>query len=149
MFTIYVWGMLIYNIMHIKQLHMGLHKHSYILSQHHWREIVQLYWRTSNCICSSFQSDSQYSLCAVIVHSGDAMFGHYTAYVRHKDQSWYYANDSYVRQVRENEWKNVYTTQQVCIMHIPFFGIIKSNITFAQTQVSWKEVQNTYGGSQR
>ncbi|KAM9402479.1 ubl carboxyl-terminal hydrolase 18 isoform 1-T1 [Salvelinus alpinus] len=59
------------------------------------------------------QSDSQYSLCAVIVHSGDAMFGHYTAYVRHKDQSWYYANDRYVR------------------------------------QVSWKEVQNTYGGSLR
>uniref|UniRef100_A0A4W5QD99 Ubiquitin specific peptidase 18 n=1 Tax=Hucho hucho TaxID=62062 RepID=A0A4W5QD99_9TELE len=62
---------------------------------------------------SYVQSDSQYSLCAVIVHSGDAMFGHYTAYVRHKDQSWYYANDSFVR------------------------------------QVSWKEVQNTYGGSQR
>ncbi|XP_070976959.1 ubl carboxyl-terminal hydrolase 18-like [Oncorhynchus clarkii lewisi] len=59
------------------------------------------------------QNDSQYSLCAVIVHSGVAMFGHYTAYVRHKNQSWYYANDSSVR------------------------------------QVSWKKVQNTYGGSQR
>ncbi|KAK6314797.1 hypothetical protein J4Q44_G00143260 [Coregonus suidteri] len=60
------------------------------------------------------QSDSQYSLYAVIVHSGDAMFGHYTAYVRHKkDQSWYYADDSNVR------------------------------------QVSWEEVQKTYGGSQK
>ncbi|KAJ8007069.1 hypothetical protein DPEC_G00113740 [Dallia pectoralis] len=61
------------------------------------------------------QSDIHYNLYAVVVHlGGDAMFGHYTAYVRHKkDFSWYYADDSHVR------------------------------------QVSWQEVLNAYGGSQR
>ncbi|CAB1345929.1 unnamed protein product [Coregonus sp. 'balchen'] len=59
---------------------------------------------TAEALSQSYvQSDSQYSLCAVIVHSGDAMFGHYTAYVRHKkDQSWYYADDSNVRQRRHS-----------------------------------------------
>ncbi|XP_019898173.2 ubl carboxyl-terminal hydrolase 18 isoform X2 [Esox lucius] len=59
------------------------------------------------------QSDSQYNLYAVIVHSGCALCGHYTAYIRQKDTSWYYANDDYIK------------------------------------QVSWAEVQNAYGGSQR
>uniref|UniRef100_A0A3P8V8V0 Ubiquitin specific peptidase 18 n=1 Tax=Cynoglossus semilaevis TaxID=244447 RepID=A0A3P8V8V0_CYNSE len=42
----------------------------------------------------------KYTLYAVVVHSGSAMCGHYTAYVRHKvNQQWYYADDSHVQQV--------------------------------------------------
>lgn len=47
-----------------------------------------------------FQNDCKYTLHAVVVHSGYAMCGHYTAYVRHRrNQSWYYADDSHTRQV--------------------------------------------------
>eukprot|EP00064_Thunnus_orientalis_P018637 superscaffoldBa00004354_g18740 len=43
------------------------------------------------------QNDCKYTLYAVVVHSGTAMFGHYTAYVRDKrEQCWYYADDSHV-----------------------------------------------------
>uniref|UniRef100_G3Q8U0 USP domain-containing protein n=1 Tax=Gasterosteus aculeatus aculeatus TaxID=481459 RepID=G3Q8U0_GASAC len=45
------------------------------------------------------QDDCKYTLHAVVVHSGYAMFGHYTAYVRHgADRPWYYADDSHVQQ---------------------------------------------------
>uniref|UniRef100_A0A3B4GI75 Ubl carboxyl-terminal hydrolase 18-like n=1 Tax=Pundamilia nyererei TaxID=303518 RepID=A0A3B4GI75_9CICH len=41
----------------------------------------------------------RYTLYAVVVHSGYAMFGHYTAYVRHRENKcWYYADDSHVQQ---------------------------------------------------
>lgn len=54
------------------------------------------------------QSDCRYTLHAVVVHSGYAMCGHYTAYVRHRtDQHWYYANDSHVKKA---SWKDVMTT---------------------------------------
>ena len=45
-----------------------------------------------------FQNAStKYSLFAVIVHSGYAMFGHYTAFVRSADgPTWFYADDSHV-----------------------------------------------------
>lgn len=57
---------------------------------------VLMYW--------FLQNGSKYSLCAVIVHIGSAMFGHYTAYVHHKgDQSWYYADDSSVRKVNSDD----------------------------------------------
>ncbi|KAK1906561.1 Ubl carboxyl-terminal hydrolase 18 [Dissostichus eleginoides] len=57
------------------------------------------------------QNDCKYTLHAVVVHSGYASSGHYTAYVRHRgNQCWYYADDSHVH------------------------------------QVSWKEVQRSYGG---
>ena len=48
-----------------------------------------------------FQNEStKYSLFAVIVHSGFAMFGHYTAFVRATGGSdWFYANDSHVEPV--------------------------------------------------
>ncbi|XP_040030242.2 ubl carboxyl-terminal hydrolase 18 isoform X1 [Gasterosteus aculeatus] len=60
------------------------------------------------------QDDCKYTLHAVVVHSGYAMFGHYTAYVRHgADRPWYYADDSHVQ------------------------------------QVSWEDVQSTYGGPRR
>uniref|UniRef100_A0A3Q4H713 Ubiquitin specific peptidase 18 n=1 Tax=Neolamprologus brichardi TaxID=32507 RepID=A0A3Q4H713_NEOBR len=40
----------------------------------------------------------RYTLYAVVVHSGYAMCGHYTAYVRHREnERWYYADDSYVQ----------------------------------------------------
>lgn len=43
-----------------------------------------------------------YSLFAVIVHAGSAVFGHYTAYVRPAPgRDWCYANDSHVEGVRE------------------------------------------------
>ncbi|XP_026217330.1 ubl carboxyl-terminal hydrolase 18 [Anabas testudineus] len=60
------------------------------------------------------QNDCRYTLYAVVVHSGSAMFGHYTAYVRHRmNRAWYHADDSYVH------------------------------------QVSWEDVQRTYGGRYR
>uniref|UniRef100_A0A3Q0QZ63 Ubiquitin specific peptidase 18 n=1 Tax=Amphilophus citrinellus TaxID=61819 RepID=A0A3Q0QZ63_AMPCI len=44
-----------------------------------------------------------YTLYAVVVHSGYAMYGHYTAYVRHRENKrWYYADDSHVEQVLQN-----------------------------------------------
>lgn len=47
-----------------------------------------------------FQNECKYTLYAVVVHSGYAMCGHYTAYVRHRvNQCWYYADDSRVKQV--------------------------------------------------
>uniref|UniRef100_A0A3B3ZDU3 USP domain-containing protein n=1 Tax=Periophthalmus magnuspinnatus TaxID=409849 RepID=A0A3B3ZDU3_9GOBI len=50
----------------------------------------------------------KYTLYAVVVHSGSAGFGHYTAYVRHRDtQSWYFADDSHTRQV---SWDKVQTS---------------------------------------
>ncbi|XP_041935246.1 ubl carboxyl-terminal hydrolase 18 [Alosa sapidissima] len=54
-----------------------------------------------DCISDVFKKDdSPYSLYAVVVHSGTAMFGHYTAYIQPPgEQTWYYANDSRVRQV--------------------------------------------------
>ncbi|KAM3858962.1 ubl carboxyl-terminal hydrolase 18 [Diretmus argenteus] len=51
--------------------------------------------------------DCRYVLYAVIVHWGDAVFGHYTAYVRH-NSSWYHANDSHVRQATWEEVQRTY-----------------------------------------
>lgn len=49
----------------------------------------------------SLQSDCRYTLFAVVVHSGLATGGHYTAFVRHPpDQRWYHANDSHVKRVK-------------------------------------------------
>ncbi|KAM6895675.1 ubl carboxyl-terminal hydrolase 18 [Xenentodon cancila] len=54
------------------------------------------------------QSDCKYSLYAVVVHCGSAVFGHYTAYVRDRvDKRWHYADDSCVQQV---SWEQVQTT---------------------------------------
>ncbi|KAM7378363.1 hypothetical protein PAMA_013322 [Pampus argenteus] len=54
------------------------------------------------------QNDCEYTLYAVVVHSGTAMFGHYTAYVRHRrNQRWFYADDSHVEQV---SWEDVQST---------------------------------------
>uniref|UniRef100_A0A3Q3VK78 USP domain-containing protein n=1 Tax=Mola mola TaxID=94237 RepID=A0A3Q3VK78_MOLML len=59
----------------------------------------------SDAVKEAFSSNSaltghKYTLYAVVVHSGSAMCGHYTAYVRHRmDQRWYYADDSHVKQV--------------------------------------------------
>ncbi|XP_072309615.1 ubl carboxyl-terminal hydrolase 18, partial [Eucyclogobius newberryi] len=51
------------------------------------------------------QTDCLYTLYAVVVHSGSAGCGHYTAYVRRGEgQSWYYADDSSTHQV---SWENV------------------------------------------
>ncbi|KAJ8392243.1 hypothetical protein AAFF_G00078110 [Aldrovandia affinis] len=51
------------------------------------------------------QSEWQYKLYAVIVHCGTAMFGHYTAYIRHDGKNiWYHADDSHVSEVR---WADV------------------------------------------
>nr|XP_020472401.1 ubl carboxyl-terminal hydrolase 18 isoform X2 [Monopterus albus] len=54
------------------------------------------------------QTQCKYSLYAVVVHSGIAMCGHYTAFVRHRmNQHWYYADDSDVQQV---SWEKVQTS---------------------------------------
>ncbi|TNN63171.1 Ubl carboxyl-terminal hydrolase 18 [Liparis tanakae] len=54
------------------------------------------------------QIDCKYTLHAVVVHSGYAMSGHYTAYVRHHgNQRWYYADDSHVK---EASWEQVQST---------------------------------------
>ncbi|XP_041820283.1 ubl carboxyl-terminal hydrolase 18 [Chelmon rostratus] len=55
------------------------------------------------------QNNCKYTLHAVVVHSGCAMCGHYTAYVRHRtNQRWYYANDSHVKQASWEEVKRTY-----------------------------------------
>ncbi|AWO98165.1 putative ubl carboxyl-terminal hydrolase 18-like isoform 2 [Scophthalmus maximus] len=54
------------------------------------------------------QNECKYTLYAVVVHSGSAMCGHYTAYVRHRgNQGWYYADDSFIRQA---SWEDVQRT---------------------------------------
>ncbi|XP_049331078.1 ubl carboxyl-terminal hydrolase 18 [Astyanax mexicanus] len=51
-----------------------------------------------------------YTLYAVIVHSGSTHFGHYTAYIcSPKDCTWYYTDDSHVRQA---SWKDVQQTYE-------------------------------------
>lgn len=58
------------------------------------------------------QNDCKYTLHAVVVHSGYAMCGHYTAYVRHRrNQSWYYADDSHTRQASWEEVQKTYGGQ--------------------------------------
>lgn len=53
--------------------------------------------------------DRKYTLYTVVVHSGTAMFGHYTAYVRHKDnQEWYHADDSHVKKASWEEVRSTY-----------------------------------------
>ncbi|XP_054480742.1 ubl carboxyl-terminal hydrolase 18 isoform X2 [Anoplopoma fimbria] len=51
------------------------------------------------------QNDCKYTLHAVVVHSGTATFGHYTAYVCDRvNQRWFYADDSHVEPV---SWQDV------------------------------------------
>lgn len=55
------------------------------------------------------QNDAKYTLYAVVVHSGYAMCGHYTAYVRHRvNKRWYHADDSHVQQSSWDEVKMTY-----------------------------------------
>lgn len=55
------------------------------------------------------QNECRYTLYAVVVHSGYAMFGHYTAYVRHRENKcWYYADDSHVQQTSWEEVQRTY-----------------------------------------
>ncbi|XP_030576635.1 ubl carboxyl-terminal hydrolase 18 isoform X2 [Archocentrus centrarchus] len=66
------------------------------------------------------QNECKYTLYAVVVHSGYAMCGHYTAYVRHRENKrWYYADDSHVEQVFDSH---------------------------EHPQTSWEKVQTAYGG---
>ncbi|XP_077090886.1 ubl carboxyl-terminal hydrolase 18 [Siphateles boraxobius] len=53
--------------------------------------------QSENVAKESPRADEHYSLYAVIVHIGSAMFGHYTAYIRPAQDSWYYADDCSVR----------------------------------------------------
>ncbi|XP_034433966.1 ubl carboxyl-terminal hydrolase 18 [Hippoglossus hippoglossus] len=54
------------------------------------------------------QDEYTYTLYAVVVHSGGTMWGHYTAYVRHRgSQQWYHADDSHVQKV---SWEQVQRT---------------------------------------
>ncbi|XP_041636969.1 ubl carboxyl-terminal hydrolase 18 isoform X2 [Cheilinus undulatus] len=55
------------------------------------------------------QRDCRYTLFAVVVHSGHAKEGHYTAFVRHiVNQCWYYTDDSHVKQTSWEEVKTAY-----------------------------------------
>ncbi|KAK2859068.1 hypothetical protein Q5P01_003688 [Channa striata] len=69
-------------------------------------ETFDFYETVKKAFSSNFaQNDCRYSLYAVVAHSGTAMFGHYTAYIRHwKNQRWYYADDS---SVYESSWEGV------------------------------------------
>ncbi|XP_047245336.1 ubl carboxyl-terminal hydrolase 18 [Girardinichthys multiradiatus] len=56
------------------------------------------------------QNDCRYTLYAVVVHSGSAVCGHYTAYVRHRvSKHWYYADDSHVSL---SSWEEVQKTYE-------------------------------------
>lgn len=55
------------------------------------------------------ETNCRYSLYAVVVHSGSAVCGHYTTFVRHSaSQGWYYADDSHTHQVTWNEVQTSY-----------------------------------------
>ncbi|KAI1888452.1 hypothetical protein AGOR_G00185280 [Albula goreensis] len=62
--------------------------------------------------CQKPEKESQYKLYAVVVHSGTAMFGHYTAYVRLDGDIWYHADDSHVSKVT---WETVEGTFGGCM----------------------------------
>lgn len=54
------------------------------------------------------KGDSTYSLYAVVVHSGFAYCGHYTAFIKSpRGQEWYYADDSSVHQAT---WDDIQST---------------------------------------
>ncbi|KAG7267385.1 hypothetical protein CRUP_017734, partial [Coryphaenoides rupestris] len=54
---------------------------------------------------------TKYSLFAVIVHSGTAMFGHYTAYVRPAPgRQWFYANDSFTGPATWDNLRDTYSS---------------------------------------
>ncbi|KAJ8262013.1 hypothetical protein GJAV_G00161100 [Gymnothorax javanicus] len=61
--------------------------------------------------CKQQRSEWRYDLYAVIVHSGSAMFGHYTAYIKNDGGIWYYANDSCVY---KTTWSDVESTFGGC-----------------------------------
>ncbi|KAM4569669.1 ubl carboxyl-terminal hydrolase 18 [Odontesthes bonariensis] len=55
------------------------------------------------------QSDCRYTLYAVVVHSGNSVCGHYTAYVRDRvNKHWHYADDSHVQQASWEEVQKTY-----------------------------------------
>ncbi|XP_041833167.1 ubl carboxyl-terminal hydrolase 18 isoform X2 [Melanotaenia boesemani] len=55
------------------------------------------------------QNNCKYTLYGVVVHSGSAGFGHYTAYVRDKvNKHWYYADDSHIQQVSWEKRDSIY-----------------------------------------
>ncbi|GLD48348.1 ubl carboxyl-terminal hydrolase 18 [Lates japonicus] len=55
------------------------------------------------------QNECKYTLYAVVVHSGYAMCGHYTAFVRHRtNQRWFYADDSHIQQASWEEVQKTY-----------------------------------------
>ncbi|XP_060758815.1 ubl carboxyl-terminal hydrolase 18 [Neoarius graeffei] len=56
----------------------------------------------------SHMSESRYRLYAVIVHSGIATVGHYTAYIYSTDSKWYYIDDSHVDEVKWEEVQQTY-----------------------------------------
>ncbi|XP_056089435.1 ubl carboxyl-terminal hydrolase 18, partial [Rhinichthys klamathensis goyatoka] len=66
--------------------------------------------QSENVANDSHRADEHYSLYAVIVHIGSAMFGHYTAYIRpaQEDQTWYYADDSCVRPAKWADVRDTY-----------------------------------------
>ncbi|XP_056223650.1 ubl carboxyl-terminal hydrolase 18 isoform X1 [Seriola aureovittata] len=54
------------------------------------------------------QNECTYTLYAVVVHSGSAVCGHYTAYVRDRvNQRWHYADDSHIERA---SWQDVQRT---------------------------------------
>lgn len=93
------------------------------------------------CVCSSFkyskpakcwhvfllsQGDSTYSLYAVVVHSGFAYYGHYTAFIKSPGgQEWYYADDSSVQRVRFSvEGRRYITIHNHVLMSLMQTGIL-------------------------
>ncbi|XP_018536475.1 ubl carboxyl-terminal hydrolase 18 [Lates calcarifer] len=55
------------------------------------------------------QNECKYTLYAVVVHSGYAMYGHYTAFIRHRtNQRWFYADDSHIQQASWEEVQKTY-----------------------------------------
>ncbi|XP_016303085.1 ubl carboxyl-terminal hydrolase 18-like isoform X1 [Sinocyclocheilus anshuiensis] len=62
--------------------------------------------QSENADC--LKADECYSLYAVVVHIGTAMFGHYTAFIRsNQDEMWFYADDS---RVQPSTWAEVQVT---------------------------------------
>lgn len=50
-----------------------------------------------------FPEYTSYSLTAVVVHHGSISGGHYTAFIKHRNQRWYLCNDSQVRPATAKE----------------------------------------------
>ena len=67
-----------------------------------------------NKYCEGYDNDNIYDLYGICNHSGGTLGGHYYAYCKNKNGSWYNYNDSSVRKINED---NIITSAAYCLFY--------------------------------